>query len=193
MTLALPKEGLRNAGIERNVGELYLADISVPPELYARFLEIESPPSLRQRRHRPSWCRTTVFGSFPFSSSPSSDSSPSAEGAAAWRRRGSSGSATRKEPTRLRRLPSAERLDPPPQRSARVFGMLRVVEPFRPAGGRAPPLPPPPEGEESKLGRRMPMGRGRWRSRTCRRGREIRRGRPVPTFRRHRGGVRGRR
>ncbi len=32
LTLALPKEGLRNAP---NVGELYLADISVPPGLYA--------------------------------------------------------------------------------------------------------------------------------------------------------------
>jgi NAD(P)H-hydrate epimerase len=44
MTLALPKEGLRNPGIERNVGDLYLADISVPPELYARFLNLEVPP-----------------------------------------------------------------------------------------------------------------------------------------------------
>jgi NAD(P)H-hydrate epimerase len=35
MTLALPKQGLRAPGAERNVGELYLADISVPPELYA--------------------------------------------------------------------------------------------------------------------------------------------------------------
>lgn len=35
MTLALPKEGLRASGIEGKVGELYLADISVPPELYA--------------------------------------------------------------------------------------------------------------------------------------------------------------
>lgn len=35
MTLALPKEGLRIAGREV-VGELYLADIGVPPELYAR-------------------------------------------------------------------------------------------------------------------------------------------------------------
>lgn len=35
MTLALPKEGLRAAGVEDQVGELYLADISVPPELYA--------------------------------------------------------------------------------------------------------------------------------------------------------------
>ena len=44
MTLALPKEGLRNPGIERNVGDLYLADISVPPELYARFLNLDVPP-----------------------------------------------------------------------------------------------------------------------------------------------------
>jgi NAD(P)H-hydrate epimerase len=33
--LALPKEGLRAAGIKAQVGELYLADISVPPQLYA--------------------------------------------------------------------------------------------------------------------------------------------------------------
>ncbi len=41
MTLALPKEGLRAPGVETHVGELYLADISVPPELYARFLGID--------------------------------------------------------------------------------------------------------------------------------------------------------
>ena len=36
MTLALPKAGLREpAGLE-NVGELWLADISIPPELYLR-------------------------------------------------------------------------------------------------------------------------------------------------------------
>jgi NAD(P)H-hydrate epimerase len=34
MTLALPKEGLRASGVDRQVGELYLADISVPPALY---------------------------------------------------------------------------------------------------------------------------------------------------------------
>ena len=34
MTLALPKEGLRQASVGQHVGELYLADISVPPELY---------------------------------------------------------------------------------------------------------------------------------------------------------------
>jgi NAD(P)H-hydrate epimerase len=34
MTLALPKEGLRASGVAANVGELYLADISVPPTLY---------------------------------------------------------------------------------------------------------------------------------------------------------------
>ncbi len=34
MTLALPKAGLRASGVEDQVGELYLADISVPPELY---------------------------------------------------------------------------------------------------------------------------------------------------------------
>lgn len=35
MTLALPKEGLRPAAVKAQVGELYLADISVPPALYA--------------------------------------------------------------------------------------------------------------------------------------------------------------
>jgi NAD(P)H-hydrate epimerase len=35
MTLALPKAGLRSSGAADNVGELYLADISVPPALYA--------------------------------------------------------------------------------------------------------------------------------------------------------------
>ena len=35
MTLALPKDGLRAPGVEERVGELYLADISVPPSLYA--------------------------------------------------------------------------------------------------------------------------------------------------------------
>jgi len=36
MTLALPKEGLRAPGVEAHVGDLYLANISVPPQLYAR-------------------------------------------------------------------------------------------------------------------------------------------------------------
>jgi NAD(P)H-hydrate epimerase len=35
MTLALPKAGLRTSGVATYVGELYLADISVPPALYA--------------------------------------------------------------------------------------------------------------------------------------------------------------
>jgi NAD(P)H-hydrate epimerase len=34
MTLALPKKGLRVSDVKSLVGELYLADISVPPELY---------------------------------------------------------------------------------------------------------------------------------------------------------------
>lgn len=41
MTLALPKEGLRTPEAAANVGELYLADIGVPPELYSRFLNID--------------------------------------------------------------------------------------------------------------------------------------------------------
>jgi NAD(P)H-hydrate epimerase len=36
MTLALPKQGLRGAAVSALVGELYLADISVPPGLYGR-------------------------------------------------------------------------------------------------------------------------------------------------------------
>ena len=35
MTFALPKKGLRASGVDEQVGELYLADIGVPPELYA--------------------------------------------------------------------------------------------------------------------------------------------------------------
>lgn len=34
MTLALPKEGLRADSVQEHIGELYLADISIPPELY---------------------------------------------------------------------------------------------------------------------------------------------------------------
>ena len=36
MTLALPKEGFRTPGVQERVGELYLADISVPPNLFAK-------------------------------------------------------------------------------------------------------------------------------------------------------------
>ncbi len=36
LALALPKEGLRSPGAEPYVGELYLADIGVPPALYHR-------------------------------------------------------------------------------------------------------------------------------------------------------------
>jgi NAD(P)H-hydrate epimerase len=45
MTLALPKVGLRASGVSDYVGELYLADISVPPALYAALdLDIEVGP-----------------------------------------------------------------------------------------------------------------------------------------------------
>ena len=37
MTLALPKTGLRQPGATPYVGELYLADISVLPGVYAPF------------------------------------------------------------------------------------------------------------------------------------------------------------
>jgi len=44
MTLALPKEGLRASGADRFVGELYLADIGVPRQLYTRPpLNLEAP------------------------------------------------------------------------------------------------------------------------------------------------------
>ena len=35
MTLALPKMGLRATGVDAQVGELYVADIGVPPSLYS--------------------------------------------------------------------------------------------------------------------------------------------------------------
>jgi len=45
LTLALPKKGLRLPEVEALVGELYLADISVPPELYASLpLELSVGP-----------------------------------------------------------------------------------------------------------------------------------------------------
>jgi NAD(P)H-hydrate epimerase len=44
MTLALPKEGLRAPGVESHVGELYLADISVPPDLYTTYLGVDVGP-----------------------------------------------------------------------------------------------------------------------------------------------------
>lgn len=44
MTLALPKAGLRTPSAKTHVGELYLADISVPPELYMRSLGIDVGP-----------------------------------------------------------------------------------------------------------------------------------------------------
>ncbi len=44
LTLALPKEGLRRPGAERYVGELYLADIGVPPGLYTQLLAVPVGP-----------------------------------------------------------------------------------------------------------------------------------------------------
>jgi len=43
LTLALPKTGLVNKGSHKYVGDLYLADISVPPLLYCQ-LGLEVPP-----------------------------------------------------------------------------------------------------------------------------------------------------
>lgn len=43
LTLALPKQGLLNPQSASYVGDLYLADISVPPELYAK-MGIAVPP-----------------------------------------------------------------------------------------------------------------------------------------------------
>jgi YjeF-related protein N-terminus len=59
MTLALPKAGLRAPGVEPQVGELYLADISVPPELYASpalGLHVE-PLFARDEILRLGWCQ----------------------------------------------------------------------------------------------------------------------------------------
>ena len=45
MTLALPKAGLVSGEVGNRIGELYLADISVPPQLYAQpALDIEVGP-----------------------------------------------------------------------------------------------------------------------------------------------------
>lgn len=44
LTLALPKKGLKANTANKNVGELYLADIGVPPQLYSRApLNIDVP------------------------------------------------------------------------------------------------------------------------------------------------------
>jgi NAD(P)H-hydrate epimerase len=49
LTLALPKSGLRAGSARQCVGELYLADISVPPELFARpGLDLQVPPLFAQ-------------------------------------------------------------------------------------------------------------------------------------------------
>ncbi len=49
MTLALPKEGFRANGVDQHIGELYLADISVPPQLYANpALNLQVPPIFTQ-------------------------------------------------------------------------------------------------------------------------------------------------
>ncbi len=46
LTLALPKSGLLSPGVKAFVGELYLADISVPPQLYTS-LGLEVPELFR--------------------------------------------------------------------------------------------------------------------------------------------------
>lgn len=43
VTIALPKTGLTGVGSSRLIGDLFLGDISVPAELYARFLGISVP------------------------------------------------------------------------------------------------------------------------------------------------------
>jgi NAD(P)H-hydrate epimerase len=45
LTLALPKEGLRAAHVREYVGELFLADISVPPDLYRTYLGFDTGPT----------------------------------------------------------------------------------------------------------------------------------------------------
>jgi NAD(P)H-hydrate epimerase len=43
LTLALPKSGLMKESARTHVGSLYLADISVPPELYHKLgLEVQN-------------------------------------------------------------------------------------------------------------------------------------------------------
>ncbi len=49
MTLALPKAGLRALAAAEHVGELYLADIGVPPSLYAQLLAVPVGPPLFAR------------------------------------------------------------------------------------------------------------------------------------------------
>lgn len=44
MTLALPKTGLRARAAAEHIGELYLADIGVPPGLYAQLLAVPVGP-----------------------------------------------------------------------------------------------------------------------------------------------------
>lgn len=56
MPLALPKQSLQVEGVAAHVGELYLADISVPPELYA-----EPALNLKVRRCLP---KAISFDSF---------------------------------------------------------------------------------------------------------------------------------
>jgi NAD(P)H-hydrate epimerase len=48
LTLALPKTGLLKSEASRFVGELYLADISVPPELYKKALGLTIPALFAQ-------------------------------------------------------------------------------------------------------------------------------------------------
>jgi NAD(P)H-hydrate epimerase len=48
MTIALPKAGLRAAGVADYVGELYVADIGVPPSLYAESVGITLEPLFAQ-------------------------------------------------------------------------------------------------------------------------------------------------
>ncbi len=44
MTLALPKAGLRAPAAAEHVGELYLADIGVPPGLYTQLFAVPVGP-----------------------------------------------------------------------------------------------------------------------------------------------------
>ena len=48
LTLALPKDGLYAQGVPEQNGELYLADISVPPELYQTSLSLNVAPLFAQ-------------------------------------------------------------------------------------------------------------------------------------------------
>ena len=49
MTLALPKTGLLKPAAQSAIGQLYIADIDVPPALYARIIDNHQDTKTRRR------------------------------------------------------------------------------------------------------------------------------------------------